>query len=82
MKSKKIVKLINDERLNSKAISGKGCDESSTDHCYSFDDGDCTNHSIDICAIKDWESCDFYSQDVCLKASDINPCNYYQEDYT
>ena len=82
MKSKKIVKLINDERLNPKAISGKGCDESSTDHCYSFVEGHCAVQSIDICAIKDWESCTNNSQDVCLLTSDIKPCSGFQDDYT
>ena len=82
MKIKKIIKLINDERLKTTAMSGKSCDSGSTDHCYSQDQSECVIHSIDICVVKDSAGCYIGSEDVCAQVEDTYACHGGQVDYT
>lgn len=82
MKTKKIIKLINDECTNAKMVSVKGCDSSSTDHCYDEDYAKCQVYSIDICVVKDLAACYNYSEDVCAIGEDTAACINYTQDYT
>lgn len=82
MKTRKMIKLINDERRNARNISVKGCDNYSTDYCYNGDFATCAVHSIDICAIKDLAACYNYATDVCTFEEDTVACTYGNEDYT
>ena len=82
MKTRKTIKLINDERMHARNVSAKGCDNSSTDYCYSDDFAICVIHSIDICATKDLAACYSHSVDVCANENDVGACIYGNEDYT
>lgn len=82
MKIKKIIKLVNDERLKTTETSGKSCDPGSTDYCYSKDNAFCTVYSVDICVIKDAAGCIGGSEDVCAKEWDTSACTGGQSDYT
>lgn len=77
--SKKIfVKLINDERTDRNIVSGKACDNTSTDICTKLDYASCTVHSYDICE-KDHAGCYKYSYDYCDK--DTAACEDNTYDY-
>ena len=82
MRTKKMIRLINNERVDARAISAKGCDNTSTDHCYYEDNAQCTVYSIDICATKDLAGCYSHAQDVCAEELDISACVYVSADYT
>ena len=83
MKIKRIIKLVNNERLNTKAISGKSC-ETGTDYCYPGveDSAHCMSNSIDICVIKDAAACYESSKDVCAMVEDTYACHGGSLDYT
>jgi len=81
LKNKKTIKLVNDERLNTRVISSKSC-ETGTDHCYSVDNAECSTFSIDVCAIKDFAACYNWSTDICALEEDIYACHNGQSDYT
>lgn len=82
MNSKRIIHLINNERLKMQASPEKGCDSTSMDHCYSNDTVECFVYSTDICYTKDWYTCVNHSADVCIDELDTAPCMNYQNDYT
>ena len=82
MKVKKMIKLINDERVNAKAVSAKSCDETSQDYCYSGDFAECQVYSFDVCGTKDLAACYSHSQDVCIGEMDVTVCVSYAADYT
>ena len=65
---KRIIKLINNERKNSKLASSKACDSTSTDICHTLDSGHCSIHSFDECD-KDYSGggCTSYGYDYCNK---------------
>lgn len=64
--SKKIIKLINNERTNRKLSASKACDTTSTDVCAKteFDYASCTISSFDLC-VKDYAGCTNNSIDYC-----------------
>ncbi len=55
-KMKRMIKLINDERIKAGLASQKGCTVGATDTCYSFDQADCTAKAYDACE-KDYAGC-------------------------
>lgn len=68
---KRIIKMINNERLNVKQQPQKACDSSSTDYCTSIDHSSCTINSYDYCQ-KDMAGCTNDSYDHCT--SDYITC--------
>lgn len=82
MKVKKTLKLINNERLSLRAKAAKGCDSTSTDHCYSYDLAECTLFSTDICNKYDLKPCHENSIDMCLSNYDTTSCISNSQDYT
>ena len=75
----KILKLINNERINKKLISAKTCNDSTaTDECSSLDYADCTLHAIDRCSKEDHGACSLYSLDIC--SLDTDACSGGMED--
>ena len=81
MKTKKTIRLINNERMNRKVISSKGCDTSSTDICVSEDFSNCLIHSFDYCKSKDLAACYHDSDDYCASNGDFHACTYGHNDY-
>lgn len=78
--SKKIfVKLINDERTDRNIVSGKACDNTSTDICTKTDYASCRLYSYDICE-KDYAGCFNHSYDYC-ESRDIAMCENNTYDY-
>lgn len=77
MKTRKIIKLINDERMNRKLSARKACDATSTDICAEFDSAACTIGSYDMC-IKDFKGCTNNSNDYCSR--DYASCANEAED--
>jgi len=70
---KRILKLINNERLTVKIKSSKACDSTSKDICTHLDsDGvGCTLYALDKCT-KDYASCSQGADDTC--GHDWNAC--------
>ena len=66
MKTKMILKLINNERINRKIDSAKACDISSQDVCAleNYDFAQCTVSSYDLC-VKDLAGCTNNTVDYC-----------------
>lgn len=62
---KKLIKLINNERLNAKINASKGCDSTSLDTCSSPDYGNCALYAQDQCG-KDYSTCAEGANDVCI----------------
>lgn len=83
MKVKKMIKLINNERTNSKIVSSKACDETSTDICHrdGYDFAQCSVYSYDEC-YKDYSACYNHAADVCEFIDNNAPCNGYHSDLT
>ena len=71
MSVKKIIKLVNNERTNSKLTSLKACgaDATSIDTCVSLDNADCTNYALDRCT-KDYAGCYNGADDTCYQDTD------------
>lgn len=65
-KMKKIIKLINDERINVKIQSSKSCDTISYDLCAVYDGTSCASYSYDKCN-KDYAACTGGATDTCEK---------------
>ncbi len=83
LKTKKVIKLINDERLNVKTTSAKGCDVEQNDHCYNLDAAQCWFGAYDTCATKDLAACiNNGTNDVCFFEYDVTVCYGGQQDYT
>ena len=76
--SKKVIKLINNECVNSKLASEKACDATSIDSCLYMDYGECIIHSEDTCR-KDYDGCKEYAMDVC--STDYASCEDGATDY-
>ncbi|MBO5110836.1 MAG: hypothetical protein J6D21_08995 [Clostridia bacterium] len=64
MAAKKVIKLVNNERANSKLESQKACDSTSIDTCVYDDVGNCTNYALDKCT-KDYGDCSNGADDTC-----------------
>ncbi len=76
---KKMVKLINDERLNPKIASKKAtepdtCDSTSVDVCNVADYSDCTVYAYDWCNT-DYRSCTEGADDYCFGNYDTDLCS-------
>lgn len=80
MKTKMILKLINNERINRKIDSAKACDISSQDVCAleNYDFAQCTLGSTDLC-VKDYAGCSNGHIDYCPSVKDYTPC-YFNDD--
>ena len=75
---KKIIKLINDERLNAsiqsqKADNNADCSEGANDVCYYIDSAGCSTYANDVCN-KDYAACIEGAQDICTNYRDIDLC--------
>lgn len=64
MNTKRIIRLINNERMGRNKISVKACDATSNDVCAVEDNAACTVYSYDLC-VKDYAGCKNYSVDYC-----------------
>lgn len=66
---KKIVKLINNERINSAVLSNKAndndCFGGALDICERIDVSKCDTYAYDYCSKEDRASCDAGADDVC-----------------
>lgn len=70
---KKTIKLINNERLNTKLTSQKACLADSYDYCSGgIDIYACMSNSYDVCN-KDYASCSGESYDLC-EQTDLDVC--------
>ena len=79
MAIKKILKLVNNERKDSKLVSHKSCDATSVDSCpISYDYADCMSYAYDMCIKADYAGCYNYSDDVCTE--DLYSCGNSMED--
>lgn len=76
---KKMIKLINSERINAKIESSKACASTSYDECSNVDEAHCSQYSYDRCG-KDYAACYNNSYDYCT-GTDIDLCNGTIEDY-
>lgn len=81
MKTKKTIRLINNERMNRGVISPKGCDNSSYDNCWTEDFSHCMVHSYDFCKFKDLAACYHSATDYCASDGDFHACTYDHQDY-
>lgn len=74
MRSKRIIKLINNERVNYKLMSAKACTEDvSTNDCSVFDNAQCAVNSYDVCN-KDLAGCYNHGYDYCSTPYDTDAC--------
>ena len=73
MKTRKIIKLVNNERINRRVESEKACDATSVDICQKYDYADCTLGSTDIC-VKDYAGCSNGYYDYCPEVEDYTIC--------
>lgn len=69
---KRVIKLINNERKNSKLTSGKACDSTSVDVCSMIDASECVLYAYDSCT-KDYSPCGKGAHDIC--GYDITSCS-------
>ena len=77
---KRVIKLINSERLNAKIVSAKACETGSYDSCTYNDDADCKTFSYDRCG-KDHALCYNYGYDYCSYIDDT-ACSGDERDIT
>ena len=62
---KKIIKLINNERLKIKVVATKACDSTSSDTCSVYsDNASCYLYAEDTCT-KDYAGCSEGANDIC-----------------
>lgn len=80
MRTKKFIKLINNERRKFKVSSTKACAENSTDNCFFEDHADCVVNSYDVCD-KDHAACFNNSYDYCDTYRDTDLCSDGSHDY-
>ena len=74
MAAKKILKLVNNERTNSKLASQKACEAGSVDTCpVSYDYADCATYAYDECIKEDHAGCYDGADDIC--GNDIDACS-------
>ena len=76
--SKKVIKLINNERRNCKISSKKACDVRTDDVCTYIDAAECTIYATDICD-KDYGVCSVMATDNC--GIDYEGCIKNSADY-
>ena len=80
MATKRIIKLINNERTNRTISAAKACDASSEDVCAmkNYDLAQCTISSFDLC-VKDYAGCTNNSIDYCggAEGQDYYACHTY-----
>ena len=69
---KKMIKMINNERVNAKLTSQKACDADSYDVCTYQDEAACAVNSYDKCG-KDFALCYSNSYDLC-NGTDLDAC--------
>jgi len=62
--TKKFIKLINNEKVNTTIKSSKACASGSDDTCTELDLAICYNNSVDLC-VKDYAACIDGAEDVC-----------------
>lgn len=74
--NKKIIKLINNERINTKISSMKAayCDNGAIDECTFVDNAQCSNFAYDDCG-KDYSACYDGADDVCTNVDSDAPCH-------
>ena len=65
MAIKKILKLVNNERVNFKLVSRKACDSTSTDICPHIDYAACSSYAYDECSKEDYAGCYQGADDIC-----------------
>ena len=73
--AKRTIKLINNERQNTKITSAKGavCYAGGKDVCTWIDNDACYNYALDNCG-KDYTSCYNGADDVCTNVDNDTPC--------
>ena len=71
--SKKLIKLINGERINTRIASQKACTENATDICTHEDNAECAAFAYDYCH-KDYAACRNGADDVCYANYDYSVC--------
>lgn len=80
--SKKVLKLVNNERIFAEVTSAKACTVGAADTCYTADHAGCTTYALDTCK-KDYAACYDGAHDVCEYIDNNAPCNGAgQMDYT
>ena len=62
---KKIIKLINNERMSAKIASISACSVGAIDICHQLDYAHCTTHAYDYCTKADYGMCSNWEDDVC-----------------
>lgn len=74
--SKKVIKLINNERLNTKVVAAKSCDSTSVDICSgnTYDKAQCSVYAYDDCG-KDYAACYEGANDICANIDNNAPCH-------
>lgn len=74
--TKRLIKLINNERLATKISAAKACDSTSIDTCSvtGYDNADCTIYSLDKCG-KDYAACYEGADDICKNIDNNAPCH-------
>ena len=71
MSVKKVIKLVNNERVNSKLMTSKACDSTSIDVCVFHQDyAECRNYAYDYCVKEDHAGCYNGSDDTCTIDTD------------
>ena len=80
MRTKKLIKLINSERINSNIVSNKACEDYSTNICTAKDYATCVVNSYDVCS-KDHAACFNNSYDYCNTYRDTDLCSDGSHDY-
>ena len=72
----KFLKLINNERKDTKIVSRKACDSIAIDICVYVDKGNCTGfNTYDRCNKDIGKSCSDGARDVCEDYKDYDACN-------
>lgn len=73
---KKIIKLINSERLNTRIASEKSavCYNGGKDICTWIDNAACYNYAFDSCG-KDYRACSDGADDYCSYIDNNTPCS-------
>ncbi len=66
---KKIIKLINNERLAAKTAPSKACTSGAVDICYIVDSAHCSTYAYDDCD-KDYSACHAGADDICITNKD------------
>ncbi len=78
---KKVIKLINNERMNNKVTSVKAdvtdiCAGTAIDICTLSDNATCTVGATDLC-VKDYAGCSRQAVDYCAPEYDVQACMGY-----